>query len=274
MLLLLKWVPLSRVSRNVAYGIHELLKTSAANIHNDADWSVIFTLLEVVGAGAPPPRVFGESSSQELIAQDQGMIYDEFSSSCEYVNFYLELDFLSWLNITGAKSDGELQLGSQEDSGIGTERGYTSDSEISRSSSSLPTTSQILSQSLSPTNSPELSPSNALTGGWILVGREGEIQPVSMKSLRLSACSPSWDRELCAHDPYALIKCCESLTFLVRDVAHITPYNFEYCVHCIRTFVEASLHSSKNFFNFCFNLITFALVLQVMFLHKTITNYK
>lgn len=77
------------------------------------------------------------------------------------------------------------------------------------------------------------------------VGREGEIQPVSMRSLRLSACSPSWDRELCAHDPYALIKCCESLTFLVRDVAHITPYNFEYCVHCIRTFVEASLHSSK-----------------------------
>ncbi|XP_034244436.1 Golgi-specific brefeldin A-resistance guanine nucleotide exchange factor 1 isoform X2 [Thrips palmi] len=217
MLLLLKWVPLSRVSRNVAYGIHELLKTSAANIHNDADWSVIFTLLEVVGAGAPPPRVFGESTSQELSAQDQG-----------------------------AKSDGELQLGSQEDSGIGTERGYTSDSEISRSTSSLPTTSQILSQPLSPTNSPELSPSNALTGGWILVGREGEIQPVSMRSLRLTASSPSWDRELYAHDPYALIKCCESLTFLVRDVAHITPYNFEYCVHCIRTFVEASLHSTDK----------------------------
>lgn len=216
MLLLLKWVPLSRVSRNVAYGIHELLKTSAANIHSDADWSVIFTLLEVVGAGAPPPRVFGESSTQELSIQDQG-----------------------------AKSDGELQLGSQEDSGIGTERGYTSDSEISRSTSSLPTTSRILSQS-SPTNSPELSPSNALTGGWILVGREGEIQPVTMRSLRLSASSPSWDRELSAHDPYALIKCCESLTFLVRDVAHITPYNFEYCVHCIRTFVEASLHSTDK----------------------------
>lgn len=72
MLLLLKWAPLSRVSRNVAYGLHELLKTSAANIHSDADWSVIFTLLEVVGAGAPPPRVFGEISSQENHPHDQG----------------------------------------------------------------------------------------------------------------------------------------------------------------------------------------------------------
>lgn len=217
MLLLLKWVPLSRVSRNVAYGIHELLKTSAANIHSDADWSVIFTLLEVVGAGAPPPRVFGEAAPPELQSQDQG-----------------------------AKSDGELQLGSQEDSGIGTERGYTSDSELSRSTSSLPSASQMASQPLSPTNSPELSPSNASNGGWILVGREGEIQPLPLRNLKASSNSPAWDRELHAHDPYALVKCCESLTFLVRDVAHITPYNFEYCVHCIRTFVEASLHATDK----------------------------
>lgn len=53
------------------------------------------------------------------------------------------------------------------------------------------------------------------------------------------------ERQLLAHDPQGLVKCCESLAFLVRDVAHITPYNFENCVHCIRTFVEASLHGSK-----------------------------
>lgn len=218
MLLLLKWVPLSRVSRNLAYGIHELLKTSAANIHTDTDWSVIFTLLEVVGAGAPSPRVFGESCAQESPSQEH----------------------------QGAKSDGEIHFGSQEDSGISTERGYTSDSELSRSTSSLPSASQILTQSLSPTNSPELSPSNAPNGGWILVGREGEVQPLPMRALHTSSNDSSWDRELHAHDPYALIKCCESLTFLVRDVAHITPYNFEYCVHCIRTFVEASLHSTDK----------------------------
>lgn len=77
------------------------------------------------------------------------------------------------------------------------------------------------------------------------VGKEGEVQPLPLRSLHPAGNINLGDRELHAHDPYALIKCCESLTFLVRDVAHITPYNFEYCVHCIRTFVEASLHSSK-----------------------------
>jgi len=65
MLLLLKWNSLARVSRNVAYGLYELLKTSAANIHSDADWSVVFTLLECVGAGAPPPRVLGDNVISE-----------------------------------------------------------------------------------------------------------------------------------------------------------------------------------------------------------------
>lgn len=69
----------------------------------------------------------------------------------------------------GAKSDGELHVASQEDSGIGTERGYTSDSELSRSTSSLPTAAQSGTQPLNATNSPELSPSNAAYGGWILV---------------------------------------------------------------------------------------------------------
>lgn len=49
------------------------------------------------------------------------------------------------------------------------------------------------------------------------------------------------------HDARALLKCWECLAFIVRDVAHITPYNFEACVNCIRTFVEASLNGSKYF---------------------------
>ena len=44
------------------------------------------------------------------------------------------------------------------------------------------------------------------------------------------------------HDTKSLMKCCETLSFLVRDVAHVTPHNFETCVHCIRVFVEASLN--------------------------------
>lgn len=51
--------------------------------------------------------------------------------------------------------------------------------------------------------------------------------------------------DLMPHDPFALVKCCESLAFLVRDVAHITPFNFEHCVRCTRTFVEATFYSGN-----------------------------
>ena len=51
------------------------------------------------------------------------------------------------------------------------------------------------------------------------------------------------DEELFAHDAKALMKCAEVLGMLVRDAAHITPYNFDSCVHTIRVFVEASMHN-------------------------------
>ncbi|XP_054265993.1 Golgi-specific brefeldin A-resistance guanine nucleotide exchange factor 1-like isoform X2 [Macrosteles quadrilineatus] len=203
MLLLLKASTLARVARQVSYGLYELLKTSAANIHSATDWAIIFTLLECVGAGAPPPRVVGKPSHHE----------------------------------TGAKSDGEVGLnpkfGIEEDSGLGNERGCTSDSELSLNQN-IPSSPN--------TTSPELSPNTG--GGWIMVGREGDIQPLNRPLSHMF--SGGGERDLASHDPFSLVKCCESLAFLVRDVAHITPYNFENCVHCIRTFVEASLESSSK----------------------------
>lgn len=59
------------MSRQVAYGLYELLKTSAANIHSDTDWSIIFTLLECVGAGAHPPRVVGDNNKDK---SNQGLL--------------------------------------------------------------------------------------------------------------------------------------------------------------------------------------------------------
>lgn len=44
------------------------------------------------------------------------------------------------------------------------------------------------------------------------------------------------------HDTKSLIKCVDSLSFIVRDAAHVTPENFELCVKAIRVFVEASLN--------------------------------
>uniref|UniRef100_A0A224X4T3 Putative guanine nucleotide exchange factor n=2 Tax=Triatominae TaxID=70999 RepID=A0A224X4T3_9HEMI len=190
MLLLLKGSTLSRVGRQVSYGMYELVKTSAANIHSAADWAIIFTLLECVGAGARPPRV----------------VYSPLQQASQQ----------------GAKSEGEVQV----DSGLGNERGYTSDSELSKAGS-LP---------ISPTNSGDV-PLTTPTG-WILVGREGEIQPVTLGG-RVPPPDFPGENELGRHDPYSTVKCCDTLAFLVRDVAHITPYNFHNCLHCVRTFVHA-----------------------------------
>lgn len=52
------------------------------------------------------------------------------------------------------------------------------------------------------------------------------------------------------HDTKSLIKCVETLSFIVRDAAHVTPDNFELCVRAIRVFVEASLNGGENLFQF------------------------
>ena len=63
--------------------------------------------------------------------------------------------------------------------------------------------------------------------------------PVNQYSIALN-------QNLKQHDARSLLKSCETLAFLVRDLAHITPHNFESCVHGIRTFVEASLNGGHH----------------------------
>lgn len=128
MLLLLKSSTLCRISRQISFGLYELLKTSAQNIHTNTDWTIIFTLLECVGAGAQPPKPIVDESSQ----LDQG-----------------------------TKSDGENQANSDEE--VSTDRGYTSDSELTKS----PKHGQQRP------HSPLIVPTSPIgtpnTGGWILV---------------------------------------------------------------------------------------------------------
>ncbi|CAH1968968.1 unnamed protein product [Acanthoscelides obtectus] len=207
MLLLLKSSTLCRISRQISYGLYELLKTSAQNIHTDTDWTIIFTLLECVGAGAQPPKPIAEDMPQ----MDQG-----------------------------TKSDGENQQSGDEEA-ISSDRGYTSDSELTKSPTKHNHGQQRTHSpsATSPVGTPNM-------GGWILVGNEGEIQPVVGRTVPPTQYGLSLERNLGPHEPSSLIKCCESLAFLVRDVAHITPYNFDVCVHCIRTFVEASLHGNRG----------------------------
>lgn len=53
-------------------------------------------------------------------------------------------------------------------------------------------------------------------------------------------------QDLGQHDTKSLLKCVETLSFIVRDAAHVTPDNFELCVKAIRVFVEASLNGGES----------------------------
>uniref|UniRef100_A0A8C7P4D9 Golgi-specific brefeldin A-resistance guanine nucleotide exchange factor 1 n=1 Tax=Oncorhynchus mykiss TaxID=8022 RepID=A0A8C7P4D9_ONCMY len=71
LLLMMKPHVLARVSREVAYGLHELLKTNAANIHCTDDWFTLFSLIECIGAGIKPPASFQVTSTSPDIDTGQ-----------------------------------------------------------------------------------------------------------------------------------------------------------------------------------------------------------
>lgn len=164
----------------VSIGMYELLKTSAQNIHTECDWSIVFNILECVGAGA--------------ISSEAGQAF-------------------------AAKADGALS--SEEETEV-SDRGYTSDSE------SLVNKNQ--SQATTPTSE----------NNWIIVDKEAGDDQQNKNGGKAMA-TVVYPCKLMEHSPVALVKCWDSLAFVVRNVAHITPYNFEICVRCIRTFVEASM---------------------------------
>lgn len=120
----------------------------------------------------------------------------------------------------GAKSEGAVS--SEEDSGI-PDRGYISDSELLKN----------------PTVTPLISPSGE---SWIIVNKDSENSSLKTNSI----VSLEFPCKLLEHSPFALVKSWDCLAFIVRNVAHITPYNFESCVKCIRVFVEATLNGGKK----------------------------
>lgn len=118
---------------------------------------------------------------------------------------------------TGTKSDGALS--SEEETEV-SDRGYTSDSEMLKNSS------------------PAATPPGE--NNWIIVDKDATDDSQSRGATQAVA-TVVYTCKLMQHSPIALVKCWDSLAFVVRNVAHITPYNFEICVKCIRTFVEASM---------------------------------
>lgn len=192
-----------KLSRAISIGMYELLKTSAQHIHTEADWAIVFTILECVGAGAMNTEF------------EQWLATEETAAAAATTT----------ANGSGAKSDGALS--SEEDSGVA-DRGYTSDSELIRPSATTTTAS-------SPT-----------TENWIMVTADADVQNSPVRQPLPVLNSLAFPCKLTEHSPFALVKCWDSVAFIVRNVAHITPYNFEGCVRCIRTFVEASLSGPRQ----------------------------
>ncbi|XP_053679381.1 Golgi-specific brefeldin A-resistance guanine nucleotide exchange factor 1 [Anopheles nili] len=208
MVLALRPAVILAISKPVSIGMYELLKTSAQNIHTETDWAIVFTVLECVGAGAVPPEYTVEQTSA----------------------------------VSAAKSDSALS--SEEDSGL-PDRGSISESELS-SITPLP----LLTTTTASTPPPAVPSSPTAGDAWIMVNKDA-IDIVSAGSSGPAPPSPvhhsiQYHCKLLEHSPFALVKCWESLAFIVRNVAHITPYNFESCVRCIRTFVEASMSQQQQ----------------------------
>ncbi|XP_063121029.1 Golgi-specific brefeldin A-resistance guanine nucleotide exchange factor 1 isoform X7 [Rattus norvegicus] len=203
-LLLMKPSVLSRVSHQVAYGLHELLKTNAANIHSGDDWATLFTLLECIGSGVKPPDALQATARAD--APD-----------------------------AGAQSDSELPSYHQND--VSLDRGYTSDSEV-YTDHGRPGKMHRSATDADMANS-----------GWLVVGKDDIDNSKPAAGLSRPGPSPLVNQysltvglDLGPHDTKSLLKCVESLSFIVRDAAHITPDNFELCVKTLRIFVEASLN--------------------------------
>ena len=77
------------------------------------------------------------------------------------------------------------------------------------------------------------------SGGWIVLDKTEPSQTVSQKDI-INYDNLLQGKKIVIQDSLAFLKCCESLAFLIRDVAHITPHNFSQCVSTLRIFVEAS----------------------------------
>ncbi|XP_059517206.1 Golgi-specific brefeldin A-resistance guanine nucleotide exchange factor 1 isoform X11 [Myotis daubentonii] len=205
-LLLMKPSVLSRVSHQVAFGLHELLKTNAANIHSGDDWATLFTLLECIGSGVKPPAALQATTRAD--APD-----------------------------AGAQSDSELPSYHQNDTSL--DRGYTSDSEVYADHGRPGKIHRSATDA------------DVVNSGWLVVGKDdidnskpalgtGSSRPGPSPLVNQYSLTVGLD--LGPHDTKSLLKCVESLSFIVRDAAHITPDNFELCVKTLRIFVEASLN--------------------------------
>ncbi|WKY01718.1 hypothetical protein Q1695_015600 [Nippostrongylus brasiliensis] len=198
-------------SRQISFGLHELLRTNAANVHRREHWAVLFSLLEAAGAAALLDDVHPEVATE---------------ATCERQAF----------------SDGEtMPAKSPVD-----DRGYTSDD---------PKRGEIGGTMMAGGADADSAASLNQSREWIHLDHKDARKATedALRSLGGSAAracgfsrgSLVLRSNLGRHEPAAFLKVCDTLSFLLRDAIHVTPDNFESCVACLRTMVEASLDGGR-----------------------------
>uniref|UniRef100_A0A914VU46 SEC7 domain-containing protein n=2 Tax=Plectus sambesii TaxID=2011161 RepID=A0A914VU46_9BILA len=196
------------LSKQIAYGLHELLRSNAANVHKREHWAILFSLLEAAGAAAFPDHVDWTPEEQQQSGQRQ---------------HHSDTEQRPAGRATSPRDD----------------RGYTSETDVTKKM--LP--GDRADSAVSVTGSSE----------WIHVDHaDAGTHHHRGSTAHGAAMTKVFDRgtimlrpNLGRHEPVAFLKCCETIAFLVRDAAHITPENFASCVRCLRTFVEASLDGGR-----------------------------
>lgn len=226
-----------QLSQQMSFGLHEILKTTAANIHSREEWTVIFALLEYVGAGRVPT---GNAFNQPPIVNAQQVLLSSTVDGGSDPNLVNSMEnqgggqgLQHSLSQDPLTNTGNQILGYSS----GSDRGYTSDSELEVKSQN--SSSQTRLSSVSPAQSWILLTHNTIddTGNG---STTTTVSSPSRKPIGQQAPQQQQPQQISfTPDPKALLKSCETLSFLVRDAAHITPDNFTLCVGAIRSFVEA-----------------------------------
>lgn len=203
MLLMFKKKSLIRqLSRQVSFGMHDLLRTNASNIHSNEDWTNIFRILQVYGAGSNTPMLISLTGTQPNQLSRTASLNTTTTAKTVKTT---EPRYYSNENLTEYSTSEAL-----------IDKGYTSDSEIyHQSAEEFQSNESLASQNQVP----------ALNN--------------SLKNLANQYKIDLDDEGLGQHDKKAFVKCCEILTLLTRDLAYINIQNFESCIHCLRSFVEA-----------------------------------
>lgn len=204
-------------SRQIAFGLYELIRANAANVHKKEHWAVLFALLEAAGAAVLP---------------------DEYAMQIEKLN----------LKVGGDQRNAYSDVEGSAGRGVGyDERAYTSEGE-ERRRGNYDSTSDLESRVDS---AGSLVAGHKQPADWIHLDHKDAAKATeeALNALGANAHKKNFRQYgslvlrngLGRHEPAAFLKVCECLAFLLRDAVHVTPDNFESSLQCLRTMVEASL---------------------------------